>query len=252
MNLGAERTICYNERGGEHMRVLDLDLDFFLSDCCPLAPMGERPLESCAVPWTQEAVRDFLEKRCGLSCARPTPGRIFDTHDKALDFWQEQMESGRLRAPFSVVHVDAHADLAIGRPGPDFVLKAVLTRSPRSRAAIADYRKGRKLDEANYLLFALAFRWIDALTLVRNPRSKPDIPAVIWEDEKTIRLRSDISTLMEGANGREPSIPFTVFDDYTRFAMEGFDFVTLAHSPRYAPASADKLLHIVGNYLKLC
>ena len=25
------------------MRVLDIDLDFFLADCCPLAEPGERP-----------------------------------------------------------------------------------------------------------------------------------------------------------------------------------------------------------------
>lgn len=234
------------------MRILDLDLDFFLSDCCPLAPLGKRPPESCAVPWDEAAVRDFLERQCGLSKANRRPGRIFDTHDKALDFWQERMEQGRLHAPFSVVHVDAHADLAIGRPGPAFILKAVLTRLPQERVTIDNYRNGRKLDEANYLLFALAFRWIDDLTLVRNPRSRPDIPEILREGTDAIRLWSDISTLMEERNGREPTIRFTVFDDYTRFNAAEFDMVSLAQSPRYAPQSADRLMDVVAEYLTFC
>ena len=58
------------------------------------------------------------------------PGMIFDTHDKALDFWLARMQCGELNAPFDVVHVDTHSDLAFGPPGTDFVLKAVLTADP--------------------------------------------------------------------------------------------------------------------------
>ena len=69
------------------MKVLDLDMDFFLTDACPLAPLGERPPEACAEPYSDEQVIRFLEMQCGLSRSRPVPGMIFDTHDKALDFW---------------------------------------------------------------------------------------------------------------------------------------------------------------------
>ena len=137
------------------MKVLDLDMDFFLTDACPLAPLGERPPESCARPYGDEQVIAFLEEQCGLSRAHPVPGRIFDTHDKALDFWLAQMEAGKLQPPFDVVHVDTHSDLAFGPPGTDFVLKAVLTRNPRARATLGAYREGKKLDEANYLLLSL-------------------------------------------------------------------------------------------------
>jgi hypothetical protein len=234
------------------MRVLDLDLDFFLSDCCPLAPLGQRPDRACAQPWTEAAVREFLETRCGLRTGRKTPGRIFSTHDQAIDFWQEQMCAGRLTAPFSLVHVDAHADLGIGAPGPDFVLRAVLTQACKRRVEWEKYRAGKKMDEANYLLFALAFRWIDDLTLVRNPQSRPDIPPVLWAGEEAIRLGSPIARLMEAANGREPLIPFHVYDDYRQFAQDGFDFVTLAHSPRYTPKTADALLETIRSYVVEC
>lgn len=104
------------------MRVLDLDMDFFLSDPCPLAPLGQRPDESCAKVWRDEDVVRFLEEQCGLSTEHPVPGAIFDTHDKALDFWAARVADGRLATPFEVVHVDTHSDLAFGPPGTNFVL----------------------------------------------------------------------------------------------------------------------------------
>ena len=110
--------------------------------------------------------------------------------------------------------MDTHSDLAFGPPGPDFVLKAVLTRAPQTRAAIANYRAGIKLDEANYLLFALAFRWVSRLTYVRNPRSRQDVPQRLLAGPGAIRLTSDIARLMEGVNGPEPEIPFAAVDDY--------------------------------------
>lgn len=231
------------------MKVLDLDMDFFLTDACPLAAKGERPDEGSARPYADEEVIRFLEEQCGLSRSRPVPGAIFDTHDKALDFWQARMKEGRLSAPFEAVHVDTHSDLAFGPPGPDFVLKAVLTRKPDARPNLERYRQGVKLDEANYLLFALAFRWISRLTYVRNPRSRQDVPARLLDAQGNIRLTSDIARLMEAANGPEPAVPFIRVDDYRSFSDSGFDFVTLAQSPRYAPASADRIMELVRPYI---
>ena len=231
------------------MKVLDLDMDFFLTDACPLAAMGERPDERCARSYADGEVIRFLEEQCGLSRERPVPGAIFDTHDKALDFWQARLRAGELTAPFEVVHVDTHSDLAFGPPGTDFVLKAVLTRPPASRATLEGYRHGVKLDEANYLLFALAFRWVSRLTYVRNPRSRRDVPAHLLDAQGNIRLTSDIARLMEGINGPEPVIPFVQVEDYHAFADSGFDFVTLAQSPRYAPASADRIMELVRPYM---
>ena len=232
------------------MRVLDLDMDFFLTDACPLAHPGERPDERCAQPYSDEEVVRFLEQQCGLSAAHPVPGAIFKTHDQALDFWAARIAEGRLTTPFEVVHVDTHSDLAFGPPGPDFVLKAVLTRRPGMRAAIAAYRAGVKLDEANYLLFALAFRWISRLTYVRNPRSRQDVPARLLSPGGDIHLRSDVSAIMEGINGREPVVPFEVIDDYRAFRETDYDFVTMAQSPRYAPGSADRIMALLRPYIR--
>lgn len=231
------------------MRVLDLDMDFFLSGPCPLAAYGERPDESCAAVWDDAEVIRFLEEQCGLSAEHPIPGAIFDTHDKAIDFWKARLKDGSLTAPFEVVHVDTHSDLAFGPPGTNYVLNVVLSRLPQQRPSIDVYRKAVELDEANYLLFALAFRWIDRLAYVRNPKSHQDIPGVLLDGEGNIRLRSFISQMMESKNGKEPLIPFDVYDDYTQFAQHGYDFVTMAQSPRYAPKSADRIMEILNRYI---
>lgn len=231
------------------MRVLDLDMDFFLSDPCPLAPIGERPDESCCRVWSDEEIIRFLEEQCGLSREKPVPGAIFDTHDKALDFWAARLAEGSLAAPFEVVHVDTHSDLAFGPPGTGYVLNVVLSRLPQQRPQIHLYREAVELDEANYLLFALAMRWISRLAYVRNPKSHQDIPRQLLDGDGNIHLRSFVSAMMEGKNGKEPVIPFDVYDDYTQFRQTGYDFVTMAQSPRYAPESADRIMDIVRRYI---
>ena len=235
-------------------RVLDIDLDFFLAECCPLAEVGHRPPVQGHEPWVAEAVRRFMEEDCLLSRDHPLPGRVFETHDGALAYWKELMEAGRLQAPFHVTHVDAHSDLGIGRPGPGFVLNGVLPRILEKRADIEKYYEICQLDEANYLLFALAFRWISSIDNVRNPMSRPDIPREILMPGRgdMIQLSSFAARLSEGANGPEPVIPFNVYDDYREFRAERpYDFITLAISPRYAPKQADRLIPLIERYIKI-
>ncbi len=231
------------------MRVLDIDMDFFLSAPCPLAKYGERPDESCAEVYSDEEVVRFLEEQCGLSRDHPVRGAIFDTHDKALDFWKARLAEGSLAAPFEVVHVDTHSDLAFGPPGPDYVMNVILSRPTEIRDRIKFYREAVELDEANYLLFALSFRWISRLTYVRNPKSHQDVPAQLLNEAGNIHLRSFVSRLFEKKNGLEPVIPFEVCDNYREFHEIGFDFVTMAQSPRYAPRSADRIMNIMRQYL---
>lgn len=203
------------------MRVLDIDLDFFLADCCPLAELGHRPSLTGHEPWEASAVRAFLENQCGLSRTAPKPGRIFETHDGALRFWEEQIAAGRLTAPFDVTHVDAHSDLGIGYPGPNFVLFNVLSMPVPKRLDYAAFYAQKKLDEANYLLFALAMRRISSLDNVRNPRSRADIPQVLLDADGNIHLNSLTAQMFAAKNGAEPTVPFRVYDDYRDFRAGG-------------------------------
>ncbi|MBQ6426389.1 MAG: UPF0489 family protein [Clostridia bacterium] len=234
------------------MRLLDIDLDFFLNDCCPLSEPGTRPELPGHEPWPEARVRSFLEYNCGLEKSHKLRGAVFETHDRALSFWMDRIRSGELTVPFQVTHIDAHSDLGIGYPGPGYVLNGVLPQRVDVRPDLEKYYRLRQLDEANYLLFALSFRWISLLENVRNPKSRADIPPQILVPGRSdrIRLRSFASDLMEAANGPEPEIPFLVYDDPENYRTSGtFDFVTLAVSPRYAPEEADALIPLISEYM---
>ena len=236
------------------MRVLDLDMDFFLTGVCELAPRGARPSLREARPWAEADVRAFLEENCGLSRQRPIPGRVFETHDGALFFWKEWMEVGKLLSPFHVTHIDAHSDLGIGKPGPAYVLETVLALPPQKRGDLERYVREEQLDEANYLLFALALRYISSLENVRNPHSRADFPArLAWggsQPPAAIRLTSTLGRLLPQYDFHEPVVPYTVCDDWRDFrAGAPYDIATLAISPRYAPQEADFIADVFREYI---
>ena len=84
---------------------------------------------------------------------------------------------------------------------------------------------------------------------MRNPKSHQDIPKQLLNEDGNILLRSYISAMMEGMNGREPLIPFEVVHDYRSFARTGYDLVTMAQSPRYSPKSADRIMELLRPYI---
>lgn len=234
-------------------RVLDIDLDFFLADCCPLAARGERPVLAGHEPWTAAEVRAFLENNCLLSKDHPIPGRVFETHDGVLRYWVELMDRGELIAPFHVSHVDAHSDLGIGQPGPGYVLYNVLSLPPERRLELDRFYRERKLDEANYLLFALAARIVGSLENVRRSFSREDVPRqILTPDGGHIRLPQSFPDLFEKANGPEPCIPYREYkEDGSFLAAAPYDFASLAISPRYAPKEADELISVFQEYMRL-
>lgn len=233
-------------------RVLDIDLDYFLADCCPLAEIGQRPDLKDHEPWEPEAVRLFLERTCLLSKDHPIPGRVFTTHDGALTYWKELMDAGQLKAPFHVTHVDAHSDLGVGYPGPGYVLYNVLALPPKRRLELDRFHQERKLDEANYLLFALAARIVGALENVRRPFSRNDVPSqLLTLDGAHIRLPQSFPDLFERINGPEPWIPYKEYKEDGSFqAAAPYEYMSLAISPRYAPQEADALIPVFKAYMR--
>jgi len=232
-----------------NMRVLDIDLDFFLTDTCPFAEEGQRPDDSCAAPYDEAVVRRFLEDSLLLSREAPLPGRIFETHDGAAFFWKDMVDAGRLTVPFSVTHVDAHTDLGIAQKNYPYIKYNVLGRPVENRADFEGFRQLGQINEANYLAFVVAARWIDRLENLRNPKSKPDFPEPM-RDGDGIRLESAFPALFEARFGREPLVKYIEYADGLGYkAHEPFDFVSLALSPRYSPSCADGLARIIGEYI---
>lgn len=207
----------YEERGEtrpmQPMRVLDLDMDFFLSGVCALAPEGRRPAGGGGPALDGRGGAPVSGGEVPALRRHPLRGGYSAPTTRRSGYGGSKMEAGRPNAAFHLTHVDAHSDLGIGRPGPAFVLECVLARRPQERADLEGYRAQRKLDEANYLLFALAFRWISALDNVRNPHSRPDMPAQILREgpagrAQALRLSSSLGRLMPQFDYGEPEVPY--------------------------------------------
>lgn len=252
-----------------NMMVLDLDMDYFLDH-----PVSNRNHdtekrvedEECVKSvWAEERVRNFLENNLGLSKSKQIPGRIVKGHDEALFFWEELIEHGKLQIPFSVVHVDSHADLGYGGLGKLHVLNELITwpLNLRSRNCHNEYDlDGRflKIDIGDYLLFAIAYRWILDLTYCGNPYGDSgDIPKEILlkaipdyhfdEPVKTtIKLRPKDTEEYKKVD--EPVVPFVIYPKIEQVQYKGdFDFVLLAQSPNYTPVEADFIMDIFKEYI---
>ena len=63
------------------MRILDIDMDFFLNDVAHFKSFdSERLNDEDYKPWSIEAVRDYLENNCGLNKSNKVQGAIFKEH----------------------------------------------------------------------------------------------------------------------------------------------------------------------------
>jgi hypothetical protein len=173
-------------------RVLDVDLDAFVS---PIAywPYGARLNDEDYRVCARDDVERFLTTQCGLMTDLPLPGRQVVDHDEAFDVWADWMKRGILEAPFEVVHVDAHADLGMGDASWVHVMIEHLASRPGER--LSPKRRGTHgMSAGNYLVFAIAARWLQSLVHV-YPRDDafalpPDAAQPELED-MTISWRGD-------------------------------------------------------------
>ncbi len=254
------------------MVVLDLDMDYFLD-----YPVSDRNHdkedrvedEDCVKSvWTEDRVRSFLEKNLGLSKLKRVPGRIVKGHDEALFFWEELIKYDKLQTPFSVVHVDSHADLGYCGLGKLYVLDELITLPTdlRARTCHDEFELSgqfRKIDIGDYLLFAIAYGWILDLTYCGNPNwDSGDIPKEILLKElpghkltdpfKTnIKLRP--RDVEECTKVDEPLVPLVIYPKVEQVHYNGkFDFVLLAQSPNYTPVEADYIMDVFREYNEEC
>ncbi len=244
------------------MLVLDLDLDFFVSPIGYLQNNpGQRLSDEEHAPWRSSEVRDFLEGRCRLSNNVPSRGRIVERHGEALSVWAELLSRGELCAPFDVVHVDAHADLGMGDAGWFYVFTQTLTLPVDERPK----PPADKVTQGNYLLFALAFRWIKSLTFVTHPEWRNDLFPYALKDfdlsSGYLQLKSyrteDAERLFPGSEKDvpvltlEPEVPFRRVACGEYLANEPPDYLLVSRSPEYTPPLADGLLDAIREYMVL-
>ena len=242
------------------MRILDLDLDFFISDIAYLiSDDGSRLDDNYYKPWNEKETRAFLEERCALSKSSPIKGRVIKHHDEAFFFWRELINQGCLETPFEVVHVDAHADLGLGDASWAYILGDLLRLPPGERVNPKTVGIDG-LGFGNYLAFSIACRWISHLTFVLHPEWDNDLPFSLLKDfddsNGAIQLKlfdkKDIDvdkTRKASPLSVEPEVPLKLQEHKEYITRDPFDYIVLCQSPGYTPSSADKLLRVIEEYI---
>ncbi len=232
------------------MRFLDLDLDFFLNQNAYRSGCGGERLGPEYKPWSVSKVRHFLEDRCGLSLVTPVQGRTVDSHDEVLDFWRTLIESRELKAPFEVIHIDAHPDLLI----VDGMYLASDFLHVDWGVGLAMLER-RHIHSGNYLTFAIVYGWVGTLVWIHLRESSKHLPK--WDGDarpdliQHKRRRCTSSYLRdlpmaEMANG----VPFKTMPWHKFRASEPFDYIALSRSPNLTPHESDELITVVEGYMK--
>ena len=255
------------------MRVIDIDLDFFLDKIIQdrsdsEEKLDERLEEGGILAWNENEVRSFLEFNCGLSKQNRVKGRIIKHHHEAFFFWRDLIKEKKLVSPFDVIHIDAHSDLGGGDVAWSFIFEEVLRKPLEERSNIENfaYRDVKqKLGCGNYLLYALAAHWIRSLTLICHPDWRADYPAVIMKDCKDAtdiiqlkkfegKIKFDIGpiNLCSQKFVVDEEIQFNKerhYQLYRESRVSNFDFLDICQSPNFTPASADFILEIIKDYI---
>lgn len=236
------------------MRLLDLDLDFFVHGVAHWRGREHDRLDPDEYPaWSVDDAIAFLRGQCGLS--GPLPGVTVEHHADLFFEWRDAIGAGFLASPFSVTHVDAHADLGLGDAGYVYLMTDLLFRDvpDRTNPEVGP----RKLRDGNFLAFAIGCRWISELVYIYNQGGGNDLLYYHMEDfdlqSTNIELKAVRAEDLRRAVGprrpevvrREPQVPFAQirWDSFT--ADEPFDAVFLARSPAFTPESADAVFEAI-------
>lgn len=268
------------------MKILDLDMDYFMDHIATnIAESIDTRLaeeDYSEFVWKEERVRKYIEDNLGLSKSNKIKGRIVSRHNEALFFWQELIKNKSLKVPFEVVHVDSHADLGLGYSSWTYILDHLLQYPVEERCTHTKYvncfDKISDVGIGDYLLFAIAFRWINKLTYCANPQGdkndyvwdilKDFEEKFIWDKpvENTIQLvcnpnmefpsydsTNEIKQKYLNNGVKEPEVPFLIIPTIEEVKYDGdFDFAVMAQSPNYTPASADFIMDIFREYIDEC
>ncbi len=265
------------------MKILDLDIDYFMTTVINGVPDGETErlsdLEYGSYVWKKQEVIDFIENNLGLSKENKIKGRIVDGHNKALFFWKELIDAEKLVTPFDVIHVDSHADLGLGYSSWSFILEELLRFPIEQRFENSNHsaikNKDISIGIGDYLLFVLAYRWISSVTYCANPNGDKndylldtlkyyeEMPIYSTPVNNTIQLvyndtyerpkysepKAIIKRYFDTAIS-EPEIPFKIIPTIEDVRYKGdFDYIVIAQSPNYTPRKSDYILDILREYI---
>lgn len=242
-------------------RILDIDLDFFLNKVSNARDDGKRLEKKKFYPWGKKTIKSFLENRCLLRRDSPIPGRIIKHHHKAFFFWRELILSKKISIPFELIRIDAHSDLGVADWGWIQVTSELLHKPIEDRI-YPDESLLLGINEANYLAFVLACRWVKKLTFIIHPTWQEDLIKVYFKDFNIksgfIQLNKfEKNELLEkgfdaepSSTDLEPEIPVEFIPLIEYRSKQPFTLLTLSQSKSYTPKTSDKLIKVIKSYFK--
>lgn len=253
------------------MRVLNLDLDFFLNERAHgrKDDPNSRPDNWGLVPWKADAVVEFIEN--ALNLRTKVPGAVVVSHHEVFYHWRDLIERGALNTPFFACHVDAHSDLGCGTPAWVYLHSDFLELSLAARRYPMEGDEG--LNFANFMAFAIGNRWFSAIDFVVPSFWRNDFPIPMFPSSEVLKPnrelqiellhapreqieacvsegRRRVTSILKSRN--EPKIPLHLLaHDSVRGRYDGqnWDYVFLSHSPGYVPTAADALLPVISAYI---
>ncbi|MBK5219775.1 MAG: UPF0489 family protein [Thermoleophilia bacterium] len=245
------------------MRILDIDLDFFVEGVAHWRTSDSGRLDGEEYsPWLAADALSFLEQRCLLN--GPLPGLALEHHRELFFRWRDGVEREALATPFHVTHVDAHADLGLGEISYQYLMTSLLFEAPEDRVRPKEGQAG--LDDGSFLAFSIACRWISDLVYVFNEGGGQDVFGFFREGfdptANFIQLAAMTRAEMEmvaGLRGRpretrpqrlEPRVPFAEVPWRDFQADAPFDLIFLTRSPAFTPPQSDVLFdEIRGQFI---
>jgi len=250
------------------MKILDIDLDFFLdkNEFGQNVFATDRLDSEYHKPWKVEDVISFLDINCSLK-GQKYKGKYFTHHHEVYYFLKEQCKDG---VTAEIDHVDGHADLGLGDSSYKYISTELLGFNVEERVnKIVCNGEGKYLTPGNYLAFAISCRWINKINYVHPANAGNDLA---WFHFKNFASSSniiqqkhlsekDFYTVLNGNREEainkispysyEPEIPFVKFTP-NNFESDGsYDFVLLTQSPGFTPKESDTLIPEILRYIDI-
>jgi len=247
------------------MRILDIDLDFFVR---PIAHeregsdrLPEAEVEEVA---SIDTISTFLETQCNLSRKRKTPGMLFEEHEEVFAAIRLMAEKQDIAGKLELDHVDAHSDTGSGWGiSWRYVFTELLQQPPEGR--LDPHRGPKALNSGNFIIFLAACRWLKCVNFYYPVGWKNEIQHVFMKDfsayspfiqlkrynSEDIALAGVSAPLDKIPHELEPGIPFTCLPAKAMQPGAPYDWVFLTRSPAFTPKSADAAFDFISGYLEL-
>ncbi len=254
------------------MRILDIDLDFFLDNIAHGRSFNKRRLNKKYYnPWTIPEVEFFLENNCGLNKIDKIPGKYFIHHDEVFHYIKKEIINENISDSIDLVHVDAHGDISNTIDTSFiYIMDEMLTKSSiKERLEIKNKDELGQLNAGNFLIYMVACKMINELTFVKHQKTCDQFPPLFYQNNdrksKCLQLKSYGKGFVKNAIGNytdlhkflqtqfplitDNLVPFSEifwpdFNDGSKF-----DLIFLTQSPSYTPITSDNLIPVINEYM---